>query len=313
MEAGRRPARSPAAVAVEALHRPARERRHAAADCRSTARSSRRRAAAPAGVDAAQIIYAGLKRKYADDSGAGPARSISSPARRRAGAHGARAAPASPSRCPASTAEPVFKEITRQGRAELVKQFAEDDWVWGDSTTGAAGECRDRLIGGDRSLRAGLHRRLGRAARRPAVRAVLDVAQTNDALRDPDGADVAAARPAQGRRRQHDARGRRPAAAAARRADRRDGVSRSTGSVAGMLKPTQEAARHVHGRRPAALRHGALPADPAADGRRSRQDAARRHPAADRARSQQQLDTLGPEVGGASPDADARRTRRSAC
>ena len=65
---------------------------------------------------------------------------------------------------PACTDEPVFKEITDQGRIELVKQFAEDGWVWGEESVSAARSGEDRARPSPTST-SGLHPRLGRDAR----------------------------------------------------------------------------------------------------------------------------------------------------
>jgi type VI secretion system protein ImpL len=82
----------------------------------------------------ATVLYDGLRRDYNDEPGQGlrldqlAGMGVERVFERR-------------SRKPLSTPIPrlytreVFKQITRQGRAELLQRLAKDGWVWGDSTT----------------------------------------------------------------------------------------------------------------------------------------------------------------------------------
>ena len=118
-------------VAVEALPEPARIQRHAAPDRPG---SGARRAGAQhdsAGVDPADHVRAAAARFYGDDKRRAAA-STSSPAsasrrccRRKSGRRLSEPVPSFYTKA-------VFKEVTRPSAwLPLVKQFAEDDWVWG--------------------------------------------------------------------------------------------------------------------------------------------------------------------------------------
>jgi type VI secretion system protein ImpL len=85
----------------------------------------------------ARILYNQIKSRYTDQSGAQGLRLD-----QRAGI-GAETVFKRRSGVPLSTPMPplytreTFKQITTEGRAAMVKQMADDAWVWGDSTTGA--------------------------------------------------------------------------------------------------------------------------------------------------------------------------------
>ena len=59
----------------------------------------------------------------------------------------------------------VFNEVTGAGMIPLVKQFADDEWVWGSGVSGR--ELAEAHVAGHRSLRTRLHQRLGRTPERP--------------------------------------------------------------------------------------------------------------------------------------------------
>ena len=145
-------------VAVEALPEPARVRRHAAPD---RAGSGARRAGAqhpPAGLDPADHVRPaaaqlrgrrGARLRLDVIAGVG----IEKVFRRKSGA-------ASRSRCRASTRKRSSRRSRERGMVALVKQFADDDWVWGNGGVSVASLAEARGAG-HRSLRAGLHQAPG--------------------------------------------------------------------------------------------------------------------------------------------------------
>ncbi|MEO6237724.1 MAG: type VI secretion system membrane subunit TssM, partial [Vicinamibacterales bacterium] len=82
------------------------------------------------------ILYDGIKRTYADQNGQGLRLD-------QLAGIGADTVFKRRSNIPLSTAVPalytrdVFRQITNEGRAELVKEFSKDAWVWGDSSVSA--------------------------------------------------------------------------------------------------------------------------------------------------------------------------------
>ena len=243
---------------------------------RSTARWWRRPRSSGRLLPMAKILYDGLKRTYAADSSQGlrvdqlAGLDVERVFKRRSGV-------AMSTPLPRLYTRDVFRRITQEGRAELVAQLAKDAWVWGESTTGSPRECGNAGLGSDPRVRAGLHPRLGCAARRPAVRVVPDRPAGERRAAHPDGADLTPARSPEGRRRPHHARRERPGRTGPEGCDRRD-AAEGDRQCRGHTQADAGGGRRLVGRtRQAGDR--AFPVGATALGRRSRQDAARCHPA----------------------------------
>ena len=263
-------------VAVDALPEPARIRRHAAPDRPG---SGARRAGAqhhPAGVDPADHVRpaAAQLQRAIPRARCG---STSSPASASRRCSGARAGAGCRSRCRASTRKRSSRRSPDAGMLPLVKQFADDEWVWGDRRC-LRRELAEAHGAGHRSVRTRLHQRLGRAPERPRARAVLDRAAIRRRAWDPRRTDLAAARHSEDRRRQH-------VSGRARRRSAAPGASPSIGDQdharrEGHLQARrQRRSRATDECRAGHARHAALPADPPAHGRGAGAD--RRHPRAD--------------------------------
>ena len=246
-----------------------------------------------------KILYDGIKRTYADDSGQGLRLDQLAGLDVEQGVQAARAA------SPLSTPMPRPVHARRlqarsrsEGRAELVKQLAKDAWVWGDR--------RPRRSPAPARWSSGVIDLYEQDYIR-AWDALLDdlqfvsvphrSPQTNEALRDPDGADLAAARPpARGRRPHHAGRARRrpQAAASVRSTRRRQKCSTS------MLKPVQTRAG-MPTVAPGTLVTAHFQWVRQLTAGEAGQDPARRRSCRRSREIQQQLDTLGPDVAGGSP------------
>ena len=102
--------------------------------------------------------------------------------------------------------------------APLVKQFAEETWVWGAGAMSAATLARSCTSQVTELYERDYISAWDDAAQRPRDRAVLDRPAIHRRARHPGRTDLAAARPAEDRRRQHVARGGADAGGRRRRA-----------------------------------------------------------------------------------------------
>ena len=94
----------------------------------------------------------------------------------------------------------VFNETTGYWQAPLVKQFAEETWVWGAGAQSAASVAQTH-VAGYRALRTRLQPLLGRFVERPRDRPVLDRPAASDELHDPGRDRLCCPRPAEDGRR----------------------------------------------------------------------------------------------------------------
>ena len=274
---GRAPSRPPRGhVAVDAFPEPARygeTLRPIALDPAlvAQARSTIRQASIP------QIMYGQLKRSYADDSaralrldmlaGVG----VEKVFRRKSGVSLSEPVPS-------LYTQTVFKEVTGSGMIRAGQAVRRGRLGVGQAA--CPPQISLKLAAQvTEPLRTGLHPRLGHILNDLEFVPFSTVQQIRRGARDPRRTDLAAARPAEDRRRQHDARG-ADADGAAPGTRRRSGA-RITEGARDVLKP---AAEDDHGPSTCAAghdRHRALPADPSAHGRRTRQAPIDAHPGAD--------------------------------
>ena len=274
-------------------------RRHAASRFRSTPTWSRRRAAASSRRRWRRSCTTASSVAYADGRRTRACGSISSPALARISVFTRRSGTPLSTPIPPLYTRDVFKQHhegrPRGAREAVARRTPGSGATTRGSSLANAGHAR---LGGHRPVRAGLHPRVGRAAGRPAVRPVHDDPADRCGAADPDRADLAAARPAARRRRQHDARRQPIRVGSPGLLDRTK--KRVTDIADGVLKPIEKAAG-LPPVEPGTARHGAFPVGPPADGRRS--PARRSWTASSKTIGdiQQQLDTLGPDVAGASP------------